>query len=271
MFGHARMTSQGSMTGRAFGRHNSTISGSQSVYVLLHRPALHYAVILAVTGAMPVDAAPARIVDSQGQNYFPQDAAKTIPECRYSWTKEPLKQVAVFDVDNQLQVARSLRAAREPSLIGKARSGEYPEAYRLTWSFGMWSTVTVRIELGPKKSRMTAKQATVFYNELTRRKSRSLTDAEVSRFRSLLDQGRFFGQRPGSCKLLVDGTNWFFESAKPNEFDFVERGSPAASETAFILGKFLFDLTGWKSGLLYRELQQTQPDDDDPDSYEYDY
>lgn len=232
---------------------------------------LHVALILAVTSSMPVAAAPVRAVDSQGRSYFPQDAMETVPECRYSWTKEPLQQVEVFDVEDQLTVARHLRAAREPSLLGPARLSKYPETYRFTWWTGMWSTVIIRIELGPKRSRMIAKQATRFTDELTRRRVRSLTDSEVSQFRSLLGQSRFFDQRPGNCKLQVDGSNWFFESAKPNEFDFVERGSPAASETAFVLGKFLFGLTGWKSSYLYRELQETQPGDNDPDGYEYDY
>lgn len=237
----------------------------------LQRSILHVALILAATFSTPVDAAPVRAVDSQGRSYFPKDATKTIPECRYSWTKSPLQQVQVFDAEDQFWLARNLRAAREPSLIGSARLIKYPESYRFVYWSGGWSTVIIRIELGSKRSRIIAKQATRLYDQLTRRKLRSLTDVEVSRFRSLLSQSRFFDQRPGNCKLLVDGSTWFFESVKPGEFDFVERASPAANETAFAIGKFLFGLTGWKSSYLYSEIQETKQGGNEPDGYEYDY
>ena len=56
---------------------------------------LTVALIIAAASSMPVDAAPVPAVDSKGRSYFPQDATKAIPECKYSWTKEPLRQVEV--------------------------------------------------------------------------------------------------------------------------------------------------------------------------------
>lgn len=209
----------------------------------------------------PLSAASKRFVDGHGQDYFPPEASVSTPECEYSWRPKALKNVPQLSDDQQQTIAENLRVTREPSLIGKVRTGKYPDAVRFVWWHASWTTVSIRIEMGPKKSRIIAKKASVFYNDYQQRMARTLTDTEVEQLRALLAETQLFDSRPDDCELVLDGTNWFFETAGSGGYDFVERNSPSQDKPAFIVGKFLIGLTGWKNSPLNYEIENARAND----------
>jgi hypothetical protein len=71
-----------------------------------------------------------------------------------------------------------------------------------------------------------------------------------------------FDSRPDDCAIILDGTNWFFESNGSKGYDFVQRTSPGANTPAYIIGKHLFGLTGWKSGALQYAIEDARIDED---------
>lgn len=225
----------------------------------------YFAALLALLALQttPLSAASQRIVDSQGRDYFPPEISALTPECQYSWNKDPPKLIPLLSASYKSDVARNLRVARESSIVGKAQLAKYPEVVRFVWWHDMWSTVTIRVEMGPKKSRLTAKMASWFYNDYKRRLARTLTNDEVRQFTALLRETRLFDSRPDDCAIVLDGTNWFLETNGPKGYDFVERTSPGADKPAFIVGKFLFGLTGWKTGMLQYEIENARIDEDE--------
>lgn len=222
---------------------------------------LAVALALLTWHAAPLSAATKRVVDDRGQDYFPPEVSALTPECEYSWRPQALKNVPQLSDDKQETIAENLRMVREPSLIGKARTGKYPEAVRFVWWHASWTTVSIRIEIGPKRSRIIAKRASVFYNDYQQRMARTLTNIEVEQFRALLAETQLFDGRPDDCELVLDGTNWFFEAAGSGSYDFVERNSPSRDKPAFIVGKFLVGLTGWKNSPLNYEIANARPND----------
>ncbi len=218
-------------------------------------------VLLAHT-ATALSASSGRFVDSQGRDYFPPETSALTPECQYSWDKDPPKLVPLLTDSDKDRVAVNLRATREPSIVRIARPSQSEEVLRFTWWHEMWSTTTIRIELGPEKSRLIAKQASRFYRQYERRLARTLTDDEASQIRTLLAETRLFDSRPDDCAIILDGTNWFFESNGSKGYDFVQRTSPGANTPAYIIGKHLFGLTGWKSGALQYAIEDARIDED---------
>jgi hypothetical protein len=186
--------------------------------------------------------------DAKGRPYFPRKVSSgEVMACHLSPEHAPYSEHGILSDSEQRTIATNLRVAREPSIAGQPEKGKFePETLRFIWWHEHWVTITVRIIFDPEEPKMIAKLASPFYRELRKRRVRELSAQEVDNLRTMIAELRFFEQLPNDCRVTFDGTNWFFEYSHDGAYDFVERVRPGSNEAAHKLGKYMYDLVGWK-------------------------
>ena len=107
------------------------------------------------------------------------------------------------------------------------------ETYRFLWLRTFDHPVAVRVTCIEKGCVLTAVrtngQGGYEAGSVVERKTRTMSDAEVARFREMLGRGQFWSLQPADDRLGLDGARWILEGRRGQAYHLWDVWSPDAS------------------------------------------